>query len=255
MTWPELLLLAVVQGITEFLPISSDGHLVVVEALLRLEKDILELNIILHAGTLLATVVVYGRRLVRMLSDRRLVGLLIVGTLPAVLAGLPLRFFAESILESPLLAGAMLPISGLLLIVASRRPPGHLRYEDLTWRQALVIGLFQATALLPGVSRSGTTIASGLLVGLRRDAAATFSFLLAIPAVGGACCVETIKLGLEGGAQTPPEMLAVGAAVSFVVGLGALWWLLRWLEGGKLHYFAYWLIPLGAAVLLWQVGN
>jgi undecaprenyl-diphosphatase len=252
--WFELLLLAVVQGFTEFLPISSDGHLIIVEALLGVETDLLELNIMLHAGTLLATIVVYWRRLIAALGNPRLIGLLIVGTLPAVVIGLPLRFVGESILESPLLAGAMLPVSGLLLLIASRRQHGTLAYEDLTWRQALVIGLFQASALLPGVSRSGTTIASGLLVGLRRDAAATFSFLLAVPAVGGACLLETIKLLKQGSVQTPPEMLVAGAAVSFVVGLIALAWLLRWLERGKLHYFAYWLIPLGIAVVAWQLS-
>jgi undecaprenyl-diphosphatase len=253
-------LLGAIQGLTEFLPISSDGHLAIAEALVeaatdRHIPDALGLNIVLHAGTLLAIVLFYWRRLLRLFSqDRRVIGLLIVGTLPAVMVGLPLHRWGGEVLTNPLLAGAMLPLTGLILLWGVRHPPGDIPYQNLTWRQALVIGLFQAVAILPGISRSGSTIAAALALGVRRDAAATFSFLLAVPAVGGACLLELRELLAEGSASLPIEQLAVGAVVSLVVGLLSLWWLIRWLQQGRLHYFAWWCIAVGMLVLTWQLA-
>ncbi len=257
----QLIVLAVVQGIAEFLPISSDGHLVIVAALFEANSapppvSILEtVIIILHLGTLLAIFVFYWPDIRRLLgADRRAVGLLIAGTIPVVLVGLPTRFWLEQAITSPLLAGCMLPLNGLLLIWAGRRKPSEGAYLNLSLRQALLIGLFQAAALLPGISRSGTTIAAGLAVGLRRDAAATFSFLLAVLAISGACVLELGTLSAVGLNGTTPESLAIGVLVSFVVGLAALWWLTVWLRKGRLHLFAYWCFAVGAAVVIWQVG-
>ncbi len=254
------LLLGAIQGVTEFLPISSDGHLAIAEALFEASRgeripNALGLNIVLHAGTLAAILVVYRRRLLRLLGeDRRVVGLLLVGTLPAVVVGLPLHRWGGSFLTDPLLAGLMLPITGLLLLWGARRPPGELEYQDIGYGRALVIGLFQAVAILPGISRSGATISAGLALGLNREAAATFSFLLAVPAVGGACLLELIDM-LQAPSSTldwPPLLL--GAATSFVVGLVALAWLLKWLQQGRLHLFAWWCILLGIVVVIWQVA-
>ena len=255
-----VILLSVVQGITEFLPISSDGHLLVAENCVEgywiHPPDAMELNIVLHVGTFFSILVIYGRRAIRLLThDRRVLGLLVVGTLPAVVVGLPLDRWFEDWLENPLLAGCMLPLTGLILIWGSRRPVGNVAYEDLSYRNALIIGLCQATALLPGISRSGTTIVAGLAVGMRRDAAATFSFLLALPAVGGACLLRLIKIAAAGSSTTPAALLITGAAVSFVVGVFALWWLIRWLESGRLHYFAWWCIALGLGMVAWQLAG
>jgi undecaprenyl-diphosphatase len=214
----------------------------------------MELNIVLHAGTLLSIVVIYWRSIRRILKqDRRAVGLLAVGTLPAVIIGLPLHAWCSEWLVDPLLAGYMLPLTGLLLLWAKGRRPGDAAYQDLSYGRALLIGAFQAVALLPGISRSGTTIVGGLMVGLRRDAAASFSFLLAIPAIAGACTLELKDLLVSGGTGSPWGLLVLGACVSFLVGLAALFWVLNWLERGRLHYFAYWCIPLGLAVVAWQV--
>ena len=129
---------------------------------------------------------------------------------------------------------------------------GHAGTAEL---DALVIGLCQAPAVLPGLSRSGTTIAAGLGRGLSPQAAATFSFLLAVPAVGGAVALKLIK-GLIGTSelQTPIPYLAIGIVVSFLVGLAALWVLVRVLETGRLQLFAWWCLPLGVAVVAWQIG-
>jgi undecaprenyl-diphosphatase len=255
-----ILVLGAIQGVTEFLPISSDGHLAVAEALYeaaygRHVPDALGLNIVLHAGTLASILVVYWRRLGRLLGqDRRVLGLLFVGTLPAVVIGLPLHRWGGSFLTDPLLAGVMLPLNGLVLLWGARQPPGNLYYPEIGYRRAFLIGLFQAIAILPGISRSGSTISSALALGVRRDAAATFSFLLAVPAIGGACLLEAKKL-LASPGQVHYGSLTAGAVVSFLVGLLALWWLLKWLQQGRLHLFAWWCIALGAAVLAWQLSR
>ena len=260
MDYLPVLVLAVVQGITEFLPISSDGHLVVAEALLRQSGQKvpqgLQLTLALHAGTLLSICVVFWRRIWRLLgADRRVLGLLVVGTIPVVIVGLLLREHADEWLKSTLLTGLMLPLNGLMLLWAAGRPGGTTGYEELTHARALGIGLAQALAPLPGISRSGSTIAAGLGVGLRRDAAATFSFLLALPAVGGACLNELIKYYRDGsGPVIPGAQLLVGAIVSFVVGVVALVWLLRWLQAGRLHWFGWWCIALGLGVIAWQAA-
>lgn len=273
------LILAVVQGLTEFLPVSSDGHLVVVSALFESVTghkldELLALEIMLHAGTLAAVLVVFRKQAVRLLTaDRRVVGLLIVGTLPAAIFGLTLKKLDKTyhwgLLESPLAAGLGLIVTGLVLLWGTRSRPQTspasgtvpnaeehgLTYPELTYGQALVIGCFQAVAVLPGVSRSGLTIASSLaLVGLRRSDAANFSFLLSIPAVGGAVFLQLVEFAREGtGSQLPWGDLAMGAVVSMLVGLAALRWLLLMLRGGKFRYFAYYCIPLGIAVTAWQL--
>ncbi len=273
------LILAVVQGLTEFLPVSSDGHLVVVSALFESVTghkldELLALEIMLHAGTLAAVLIVFRKQTVRLLTaDRRVIGLLIVGTLPAAVFGLTLKkldkVYHWGILESPLAAGLGLIVTGLVLLWGTR-PRVHvspdadatasveehgLTYPELTYGQALLIGCFQAIAVLPGVSRSGLTIASSLaLIGLRRSDAANFSFLLSIPAVGGAVFLQLVEFAREGtGAQLPWGDLALGAVVSMLVGLAALRWLLLMLRGGKFRYFAYYCIPLGIAVTAWQL--
>ncbi len=252
----EVLLLAVVQGITEFLPISSSGHLVVVSELLGAGQASAEVNVVLHAGTLLSILVFFRRRILRLLAeDRRVIWLLILGTLPAAVLGLTVRAGYREVLENPLLAGFMLVATGLMLLMTVKLKEGVGLYSDAPPRTGLVIGLFQALALLPGMSRSGATIFGGLLMGLGRQSAATFSFLLAIPAIGGASMLEIADLVVHGNGSASVEALVLGCLVSFGVGLVALGWLFRSIESGKLHYFAYWCLPLGVAVIAWQLAG
>ncbi len=263
MIWLEILILAVVQGIGEFLPISSSGHVVVGQALFDQfcqvsqplsEQQKLRINIVLHIGTLLAILVVYRQRIRQLLGrDWRVLLLLVVGSLPAAIAGLVLKRQFEHLLTYPLLAGFMFPVTGLMLLWSARLETGKTTCRELGYGGALLIGAFQAFAILPGISRSGATIVAGLACGLRRDEAAAFSFLLAIPAIGGAGLLETIDLLSQPANATPLAALAVGALVSFAVGLASLWWLVRWLRQGRLHYFAWWVIPLGLAVIAWQL--
>ncbi|MEN1678329.1 MAG: undecaprenyl-diphosphate phosphatase [Planctomycetota bacterium] len=261
----QILILAVVQGLTEFLPVSSSGHLVVANELLEAAgrpqaEDLVEVNIVLHVGTLLAVLVFYRGAIARLLGeDRRAIVTLLAGTVPAVLIGLPIKMFFEEVLENALLAGCMFPVTAAILIWVSRRPEGDRSYTDLSLREAAGIGLMQAFALLPGISRSGSTIAGGLLAGLRREAAGTFAFLLAIPVIAGPGLIEVARMAKDasegaGAGQTPLLTLLVGAVVAFAVGYGALALLIRFVKQGRLGIFAWYLIPLGVAVVAWQMS-
>ncbi|TWU00728.1 Undecaprenyl-diphosphatase [Botrimarina colliarenosi] len=265
MGWLEILVLAVVQGLTEFLPVSSSGHLVVGNALLQTlgsppVKDLVEVSIALHMGTLASVLVYYRREIGRLIgADRRVAPLLIFGTIPAALVGIALKkglpdAIADGLLENVLVAAVMFPVTAAILVIASRRPVGDLNYTQLTRGKVLAIGAAQAFAILPGVSRSGSTIAAGLGVGLDRQSASTFAFLLAIPAILGAGFLEALDAVEAGTTGTPMVRLAAGFGVSFIVGLGALALLIQFVRRGKLAVFAWYLVPLGLAVIAWRLG-
>lgn len=255
----QILLLAIVQGIGEFLPISSSGHIVVLASLFEqlgqaFPGEQLTVNIVLHLGTLLAILVVYWRRILGLVTrERRVIGLVVAGTIPAVVAGLWIMRSFGGVLESPMIAGLMFPITGVGLLWTTRARPGEITCSQLSYGQALAIGLAQAFAILPGISRSGATIIAALACGMRRDEAATFSFLLAIPVIAGGGLLHLLDVIEDPPAQFQPGILAIGALVSFSVGFVALLWLIRWLERGHLHRFAWWLLILGPAVILWQL--
>jgi len=265
MSFAEIIILAIVQGLTEFLPVSSSGHLVVANAVLGAigkppTKDLVEVSIVLHLGTLAAVIVYYRREIVRLLgADRRMIPLLILGTLPAAIIGVALKkgpweeTVDAAVLENVLLAGLMFPVTAIMLVFASRNQGGDAEYQQLTWRQVLAIGAAQAFALLPGISRSGSTIAAGLAMGLKREAASTFAFLLAIPAIAGAGLLEGLDVLKEGTTGTPWPTLALGFIVSFIVGYAALVLLIQFVKKGRLAVFAWYLVPLGVAVVAWQV--
>ena len=255
-----IVILAILQGLAEFLPISSSGHLVIAGAIfeawqgIKLSADQTDVNILLHAGTLVAVFCFYRREILRLLTtDKRVIGLLIVGSIPAVIVGVPIKMFAGHLLNDPLLAGVMLVLNGGLLLWIAKRQSGEVDYQQITYRQALVIGVFQAAAIMPGLSRSGWTICAGMMLGMKREAAATFSFLLAIPAISGATLLSVVDLVKDGGSGTAPSLLIIGMVLSFVVGLASLWLLIRWLRRGRLQFFAWWCIPVGLVVVVWQV--
>jgi len=154
----------------------------------------------------------------------------------------------------------MFPVTALILLWATRHPVGKASYRNLSYAGTVRIGFMQALALLPGISRSGATIAAGLHEGLDRGSAGTFAFLLAIPAIGGAGLIEIAKLAMQ--VQQPgmtestsPLVLVVGGLVAMFVGWLALGWLVRWIQAGRLGRFAWYLIPLGIAVVAWQLWN
>ncbi len=253
----QIIILAVIQGIAEFLPISSSGHLVVASALMGGSRmdDVTDVNIVLHLGTLFSIVVFYAARIRQLLrEDRRVIPLLIVGTIPAAVIGVIVKKKFGYLLEDPLLAGVMLIVTATVLLITHRTPVHDGHYRDMSWKSSLWIGCSQAIALLPGISRSGMTICSGIFQGLSRSDAAAFSFLLAIPAIGGASVLELSDLVSGAEVSTKVSYLAIGAACSFLVGLVSLYGLLRVLERDRLQYFAYWCATLGVGVVVWQLS-
>lgn len=260
MNWITLVFLAVLQGIAEFLPISSSGHLALGAHWLGMEGDQVELSIVLHAGTLLAIVCFYWRRVwALLLEDRRVIPKLIVGTIPAAVLGVFLKKVAPVIwgfdllegYNAALTSGFMLPLTGLMLLGITAIKPGKANYQDVGYGRVFLIGIFQAFALLPGISRSGSTIVAALLCGMKRESAATFSFLLAIPAILGASVLEAKDI-YDQGASMDWQFLAAGAVISFLVGYASLQLLVRLVNRGQLHWFALWTIPFGlvASILL-----
>jgi undecaprenyl-diphosphatase len=241
-------LLGAVQGVTEFLPISSKTHLVVVPALLDHRPPSLPFIVLLHLGTLVALVLYFARDLwqiavglVRGGDQRRLAVMLVVASIPAAILGLVFEETFERLLSHPREVAFSLLATAAVLVGAEwfagtfgrRRLARPLRTEP-TMRDAVGIGLAQAVALLPGVSRSGSTMSAGLALGLRRDAVARFSFLLAIPAIAGANALELPKV-LDAGVGTPE---LAGFAVALVTGFASVALLLRYLRRYTLLPFA-----------------
>ncbi|MCC9607136.1 undecaprenyl-diphosphate phosphatase [Blastopirellula sp. JC732] len=258
----QIVALAIVQGIAEFLPISSSGHVVILATLLGVtpeQFDVVELNIFLHLGTFASIIAYYWREILRLLTeDRRVVGLLVLGTLPAVAAALILKATdLDQMLESPLVAAVCLLATGGMLLWTSRQTGGDADYRKLPWLQALGIGVAQAVAILPGISRSGTTIAAGLTTDLKPQQAATFSFLLALPAILGAVTWEVIQRvrDVEAGPQLSLGELLGGALIAAVIGYVSIALLIRVLEKKRLHYFAWWCFAVGGGMLIYLLAR
>lgn len=244
----EIILLAVVQGISEFLPISSDGHLVIVEALLGHSSENLALNVALHFGTLLSILLVYRKDILPTLKQPKLVAAIIVATLPVVVAGALLGDVFKASQKSPLFAGLGLLVTAVLLFLTPRIDRGTKTLSQITLLDALIIGLFQAVAPLPGVSRSGSTIVAALLRGVNRESAANFSFYIAVPAILGAVLKELIidKPTLD----LTPVALGIGIGTAFVVGVIALMSLLRVIAARKLVWFAWYVLGLAIVTIV-----
>lgn len=272
MSFTELLhaiLLGAVQGVAEFLPISSSGHLVVFGAVLEhglglegSEKEHVVMNVALHVGTLFSIVLVYWQDLRTLLYRPKLCAFIVLATIPAAVVGLTLKSQLEQAFSSPLVVACGWVVTGGLLLYGQNNHRNERTLDAMTARDALLVGLFQSVALVPGISRSGSTISGGLLTGLRRDTAASFSFLIAIPAIAGAAVVQSkdlIVLVLKGeslGAATAdsPGWMAMlaGAVTAFLVGVVALRWLRAMISQGKLHWFAYYCLTMAGITVLWQ---
>lgn len=256
----EAVILGVVQGIAEFLPISSSGHLVIFSEILhRLTgrqvspEENMQLNVALHFGTLLSILVVYRRDIFQLRHNYRLCCWIVLATFPVALIGLTFKDVIEQSLQNPLTAGIFLILTAALLFAAHKQQNANVPLENLSWTQALTIGFFQAVAIIPGISRSGSTIAGGLVVGVRRDAATTFSFLIAIPAIMGAVVLTVADIASEKSDPNALLPLLIGAVVSFGVGYFALHWLIRLISHKKLHWFAWYCAFAGVSTVIWQL--
>lgn len=268
----DALWLGLVQALTEFLPVSSSGHLRLAQALLDAEAphDLL-FDVLLHVGTLVAVIGVYRKDIWLLVRDAlealrtrqlqesegvRTLLLLVIATVPTGLMGVLLKDWMTSPAIGTRAVGGLLLANGVVLIVSGRvkeQTPAQRPWSvaGIGPLQALVIGVAQGVAILPGISRSGMTIVTALLLGAERMHAARFSFLLSIPAILGALVLGLDDLLASEGAQASPAIYGVGAAVSAVVGALALTLLLKLLRAARFHHFAWYCWALGLTALLW----
>jgi undecaprenyl-diphosphatase len=258
--------LGAVQGLTEFLPVSSSAHLILVRAFFGFDAERLGLafDVACHVGTLVAVLAFFRDDLAAMIRSApratsraaagpaRMVQLVVLGTVPVLLLGLPLSRL-EDRLRDPWVAAAMLALGGALFLVAEWAGTRSRAAQAMTGGEALGIGLAQAAALVPGVSRSGATITLGLFFGLTRDSAARFSFLLGVPAILAAAAHEGLKVAKSGMDAAEVQLFAVGMVVSAVVGYATIKFLLGYLARHSLAVFAWYRFALAASVVAWWV--
>lgn len=262
----QAIILGAVQGLTEFLPVSSSGHLVIVPELLNMESPTLAFDVLLHLATVAAVAGYFVRELFSIVlafvapqrfsraeaqAWRRLGLWVVLGSLPAAVAGLAFKDFVESLFDSTLAVGVFLLLTAALLftsdLVARRRSLALRGVGQMGVADALIIGLFQALALAPGISRSGSTIAGGVYLGLGREQAARFSFLLAIPAILGA---GLLSLGdLASGFEGQAEAYIAGSLAAVITGVLAVHFMLRFLRVRGLRPFAIYTLLVGLLVI------
>jgi undecaprenyl-diphosphatase len=262
----EAIVLGIVQGLTEFIPISSSGHQRIVPALLGWDDPGAAFTAVTQLGTEAAVLIYFRHDLWNALTgwlrslydpeargtfDARLGWYLVVATIPIGIFGFALRDQIETGARNLYLIGAVLVAFGLILLWADRRGAHERTIEQLRFRDGALIGCAQALALIPGVSRSGATMTAGFLLGLERPAAARFSFLLAVPAVlvSGFFQLASILAGSEEGGDEPLGAVALATVVSFFVGYAAIAWLLRFLATHTVALFVGYRVILGTAVL------
>lgn len=262
MNYLESIILGIVQGLTEFLPVSSSGHLQIAKELLGVEiVENLTFDVTLHAATVLSTIVVLRKQiwdLVRGLlrfernSQTEYIAKIILSMIPIGIVGFAFKDQLNAMLSSPaimLIVGAMLLVTALLLTFAARAK--EREKESISWRDALIIGCAQAVAAMPGLSRSGTTIATGLLLGNKRDVVAQFSFLMVLPPILGEALLDLIKSSGETAANDiSTGVMAAGFVAAFVTGCLACRFMLGIVRRGKLTWFAAYCAVAGAIAIL-----
>ncbi|MCK5838007.1 MAG: undecaprenyl-diphosphate phosphatase [Desulfobacula sp.] len=274
MEFHQGIILGIIQGLTEFLPVSSSGHLVLGQIFFGMTQSQLIFDISVHVGTLLAVLVVYATDILAMLSSvsaffskavlfkpvahlvkedqhLQMAGLIVMASIPTAVIGLVLKQFEQVLFTSEVLVGFMLILTGTILWFSRNYYDNEIKQQKFGIKKALFIGVTQGLAVIPGISRSGSTIAAGMVMGLDRHKAAKFSFLLSIPAIVGAEILGLKDILSEGLMIDPVTLYATIA--SFITGLIALKILLRLVHSGRFHLFAPYCWLLGSLVLLLKI--
>jgi len=255
----EALILGVVQGFTEFLPVSSTAHLILFPWFFNWGGlvDTLTFDVALHAGTLFALLLCFWKDWIGLLLKKhRLLGLIFIASLPAGILGVLFNHIVEENLRRPAVISFSLVAIGLFMLASERISKKMTKHvDDLTLRDALIIGAAQAVALIPGVSRSGITISSGLFMGMERESAARFSFLLSTPVIAGAVLLHTKKL-IGNHTDYDFALFAYGFVASAITGFLAIKFLLNFLRNSPLNVFAYYRFLLAVVIIagIWLKG-
>ncbi len=256
----ESVILGIVQGLTEFLPVSSSGHLELVKAVLgsdEIGKESMMTTVVLHFATALSTIVVFRKDVAQIFSglfkfknnDEFSYSLkIVVSMIPAAIVGVFFDDILEAFFEGRVgLVGLMLLVTGALLFLADR---AKLTNKDVSFKHAIIIGISQAIAILPGISRSGATIGTSVLLGIDREKAARFSFLMVVPLILGKIAKDILDGAFtEGNVQF--LTLGVGFVAAFLTGLAACTWMIAIVKKSKLTYFSYYCFAVGSIALIW----
>lgn len=259
MTTPISILLGIIQGLTEFLPVSSSGHLEIAKTFFesnRLPQESLLMTIVLHGATALSTLVVFRKTVIELITEFfqwkknkafYFVLYILISMVPAVLIGLFFEELISNFFHNNIgLVGAMLIFTASLLYLADKAQPTSI---DLNAKSAFLIGLMQAVAILPGISRSGATIATATLLGIDKEKAARFSFLMVIPLILGSMAKSLLEYTPT--SSTPITPLVIGFVTAFITGVFACKWMLVLVKKAKLKYFGAYCFTVGIAALLW----
>ena len=258
------LLLGIIQGVTEFIPVSSSGHLVIANHFIDFDLQDISFEIMLHLGTVLAVIVYFWKDIWSLISavfkvkdksevvvnNRKIILYLLIATMITGVIGVLLKDFIESIFHSALLSASMLIITGIILMISDYIPSKSISLPKTGIWRSVIIGLSQAVSIIPGISRSGTTIATSLFVGLKREEAARFSFLLSIPVILGATLLELRKM-----TSIPRELILgyiVSGVAAFISGFLVISLLLELIKKRKLKIFAIycWVVSITVIILL-----
>ncbi len=263
----EAIILGIIQGATEFLPISSSGHLVLLPVIFKMTPPDLTMVGLVHLGSLLAVLVYFRRDLWEIVTavlaglrerkpmnstQSRLGWYIVVGCIPAAVTGLLLEDFFDSMFSQPVWVGFFLLVTAGLLVLGEKLLSGEKSFGTMTWTDTLVIGLFQTLALFPGLSRSGSTIVGGLLRGLDRSLAARYSFLLGVPVILGAGLLSLVDIATTPQLTTSLAAYAAAFISAALVGYLCIYFLLSWVRTHSLYIFAVYCALLGSGYLLYS---
>lgn len=273
LTLVQAIILGVFQGIAEFLPISSSGHLAILQTLFGIKEGNLFFTEMLHFGTLISIVIVYfsdiymmiieffklifsiikGKKIIKLSKHQKLALLIIVGSIPTAIIGLLFEDFFESLYTSILPIGIAFLVTGSLLWLAEKKAFENKNIKGMSFFDSLIIGTFQGVAIIPGISRSGSTIVAGLFRGLNKPLATEYSFLLALPATFGAGLLGIMKV-LKSNSEILIDLpLLLGVILSTIVGVLSIKLLVKLLNKNKLHYFSYYLWIIGIITIISQL--
>jgi len=260
MSLGEAIFLGLLQGFTEFLPVSSSGHLVIFQQLFGISQQGITFEVLVHFGTMLSIITVFWGDLVALFKglaksreQKKLLFLLLIGTIVTGVVGTVLGSFLKGLFEEPVVTSLMLLITGFIVhIIAkiSKSPQGKNVKEMSLW-DGIVVGFFQGAAIIPGISRSGSTILASLFQGLKRQTAIKYSFLLALPAIAGATFLEGIEIFHMEELPAYFSLYVLAAVLAFLSGILAIKVFIKFLNEGKFHYFSYYCWFVGAFFLLY----
>jgi len=267
MNWFEALISGLIQGLTEFLPVSSSGHLAIAGTIFGLSgEENLAFAVLVHVATVLSTIVVLRKEIADLLTgllafrwnaSAKTVAMILVSMIPVGIVGVFFKDYVEEMFGSGLLlVGFMLILTSVLLMISYFFTPRRQK-EEITFRDAFIIGIAQACAVAPGLSRSGSTIATGILLGNRKENVAKFSFLMVIIPVLGEAFLDVVKVMKNSDTQMFSSMntsaIVCGFCAAFISGLFACKWMINLVKKGKLVYFAYYCIAVGLIVILYSL--